>query len=188
MIWNRKICVNLASSVLNVTQSRNHPITKCPWISSSAAPALRRPDARKAGRSPDFVFILWSRSRTAPRDAVIELVASPVKAIGTSSGSSRRPARKIKGNEEFRAQLAPSSLRLSSSSATAASFRSGCSSFRARQHQCARFAASEVSRRGADSMGDCERRNRHWRDHHAHRRGARYRRHPAATGTPNRTG
>ena len=52
----------------------------------------------------------------------------------------------------------------------------------ARHHQCARFAAAEVSRRGAHPVGHRQWRNAHRRDYHADRRGARYRRHAAEVG------
>ena len=47
-------------------------------------------------------------------------------------------------------------------------------------HQRARFAAAEVSRRRADSMGHRQRRDTHRRHHHADRRRPRHRRHAAA--------
>ena len=49
----------------------------------------------------------------------------------------------------------------------------------ARHHQCARFAAAEVSRRGAHPVGRSPTAKDHRRDHHADRCRPRYRRHAA---------
>ena len=112
----------------------------------------------------------------------MELAASPVKRaaleLRTSHRSARqdqeqrripRPSGKYRAGSDHRRRLWPHHSAMDDRSAEA------------RQHQPARIAAAEVSRRRAHSMGDRQWRIHYRRDHHAHRCRPRYRRHSVAS-------
>ena len=126
----------------------------------------------------DVALVVTQPDRAAGRG--MEMHAPPVKHAALAHGIPVVQPEKIKNNAEFRAQLEAHPAgrdrrRRLRPHHSAVDARPAA----ARQHQSARFAAAEVSRRRARPVGGRERRDGHRRHHHAHRRGPRYRGHAA---------
>ena len=156
---------------LNVSMTQSLNLVFCgtprfavPTLEKLVAAGLPHSSRRHSARSPQ-------RPRPGTR-------ASPVKAVRAEAEHSDHAARSHQDQRRIprsthRAQARRNHRRRLRPHHSAMDARSSA----ARQHQPARLAASEISRRRADSMGHRERRNHHRRHDHAHRRRPRHRRH-----------
>ena len=153
---------------------------------SSAAPRFAVPTLEKLVDGGFRVKLVVTQP-DRPADAACELAASPVKRAALELDLPITQPEKIKNNEEFRAQLeriAPEAIIVVGYGRIIPQWMIDLPPLR--QHQPARLVAAEVSRSRAHPVGHRARRNRHRRDHHAHRCRPRHRRHPAAGGGAHR--
>ncbi len=143
-----------------------------------AVPTLEAPGRRPRGCSRS------TRSRTGPRDAAPPLAQSPVKQAALRLGIAVRQPERVRRPEIVDELAADRRRRDGGGRLRADHSADDHRPAAARHHQRARLAAAEVPRRGADPMGDRERRDRHRRDDHEDRRRPRHRRHAAEGARP----